>query len=1380
MNVKLLIADRHDDLRRVFSGLLVPIFTFLAMVPAVAKEKPAAKKPALATSALSASHTVVVPYDHTKPISEQAANHYYLDYETFQKLWGQAKTFRENGRKIAEDGNKGPEDFVISSALYRIHSTRDRLTVEGQLSVMTRGKTWQKVPLKFAGVNISSIELDGAAASFSEGAILIEKPGRHEVFVNFELPLDDRNQAATWSIPQASATLLEIEMDSEFAEPVLQNNWPMAEVKKNRVTSQLDDTGNTASSGKVYLAALGQQEKIEFRRRLKTSGRGMTQPNVATIGSHLFVSSGLERLETTYKLSFQGQEENAFTIEFDESITPVQFEIPNLQSWRMLNEKPGVRSLRFELTQPVRDELEVKMIGERLAATMGETRNFPEMGANAARVVQIRSIVRVSDLDVAISPGSDHRQVEFVKSGVDLAGFVPVASYSLANGNDSLAYVLSERESNRSATVEYVFQAGRGKLETVGQFQLRSPDSPLLSATITLPGDGTIQSVGGNRVRDWWRSGNELFVRFSGPTPEVTALLVYIAQELDTDATEMTVSPFGLSGFSEEDVSGSGLVVTHVTQDTVVNFDQSRQVVREVGADEVLLDFEVLAPLERKRGLRFERGNFSGTVRLSPISAKFDSTWVMLARAHESWLDLSIRADLEITRSAVDRVRFSTAESVPEFRVISDDVREVKSEIIDGRREYEVRFQTFVTDAIYFNLETEIPHAGTGTLPDLVFADASRQSRYLIVENRSSDRMALEHSGVQPTVESLLPYTPATLLSADLFRAPTADWNVDVSIEKLETSAGNQASIAYAELTTAFRANGEEWVKASYHLQNRSLQFLPVDLPEGAELISVRVAQNDVRADRGEVDGRTVALVPLIQTKPGQLAYDVELVFRNRDGITKDRKTLDDFSRRLDDPEIVGVSVEKTLWNVYLPEGHQLEEAEGNMDRVQAEKNALEKLRTDLAELETLNYLAGDDDNAVTLRNFALQNGSSLASQLEEKLGGISTNDAEVQQLKQGLEKQKLIITENRIEMPKFDTRQADNINLDLKPEAVDFDGFINYGESISETKNGKVAQKGKVTWGDNAEEFETRNLVIQKKEEAQKDKVGKQVRLNDSISLGNKYFNNDASAYAVQEGQVKKNDVERGKTVADQNSKLSSTSTASNEVDEKLNILSYAQIGHGGFQGANADGFADDKVNVGGGFQGGQMQGNQTVNSSNFIQLEGQNDTLQQQVQRPNQMQAEPSSQQQQELSQTYTNARSSLSKKKGAVMPTKPVSGPAPVDPFAAPPSTNQPAPTNAPGGGPIRPDAQGGGGGGAVVVTPAGDAFRASGRQSVSVNFPVEGMVYHFQKLKDHAEITIDSGRPTDWGRGIWLLLMLIYLSLLSLGYVVAGRIRRERRS
>ncbi len=1239
-------------------------------------------------------HAVIVPYDVSKPISEQEPSRFFLDYEAFEKLWAAAKEYRLAQNAGDVPGAGAATDHVLTSALYRGAARQDRLEIEGRLTLLTRGKAWQKVPLTFSGVNLSRIELDGAAASYQDGAILIEKAGRHLVTVTFEVPLPAETGAggAGWRVPSASATLLALTMDSEVAEPVINGGLPLVK------------SSDPASGATVFTAALGQASDLEFRRRLKSTGRGMTQPSVAVIDSHLFVSPALERLEASFHLEFAGQEETRFVIAFDPSVTPVRFDIPNLANWNLEEATPetdGLRRLAFELTRPVRDRLSITMVGERLIDELAAPRRYPALAAGAVRIEQRRSLLTTSELSLKPEAGSRHRQTDFRAGGVDIAGFRPVGAYALTGAEEALTFTLAEETPERRATADYVFQVSREKLETIGQFQLRSPGASLLDFTVGLPAGATIQAVEGNRVKDWWRTGNSLFVRFSGDTPEVTALLVYVTESLDGTAAEVDLSPFSLPDLEAEQVSGSGLVVAHVTRDTTLRFQDGT---REVGADEVAGDFEVLAPLERKRGFRFEGSGFSGRVALTDIAPRYDASWVMLAQAHESWLRLSIQADIEVTRSAVDRVTFSTAAATPEFRLLSPEIREVRTTENGDRRDYEIVFQHHVTGAINFTLETEIPHAGSGSLPDVDFPGATRLERYLIVENQSRDRIDIDPAGLDPTVRDLLPFVPETLGSAQFFRARPG-WELGIAMEKLETSAGNEAVVLFAELNTALRANGEEWLRAVYRLQNRSLQFLPVDLPEGAELVSVTVAGVEARADRGRVDGREVVLIPLIQTRPGQLAYEVSLVLRRLGDADRSPGRLTSLKRRLDDPEIVGLGVERTLWSVFLPAGHELADVGGNMNRVEARANVIEKLEASLAELEQLNALGQSDSVDGETLELAFSNGQSIVERIEQEArdNGIALGG----ELKSKLARQKVVLSENRIRMPLFQGQQ--------RVEILTIGGGF---------------QGKDIDWGDNSAEILTRNNDFENKQAEQLDRLNNQVRLNDNIAIGNAWINNETLAERGKGDDDAGQNTEQAGELRKQVEKLSVNDGGGEqrEVEAKLNTLNYAQIGHGGGsrQVEVADPFADAPAMTQN-YLGFGRQSSDPEDKKRDAGRAGEESA----------MKAPVSS------SLVSRNARQDIQ-----IAPAAPMSQPAEV------------------------PVAQAPDGGGAVVSaglaslgeTPLDETFRAGGRRSVSVDFPVEGEAYHFQKVKGNAELHVVSREPADLERGRWLLWLVAVLAVM----------------
>ena len=1355
-------------------------------------------------------HVVVVPYDGESSVApeKQKAKRYYVDYETFQRLWDRAKDKREEmaAEAAGDDGGKadaalGKQDFALTSALYRATVEDKRVAIEGRLALVTRGLAWQRVPLEFAGASVSELLIDGEPAAYEGGAILVEKPGRHEIVAHFEVPIaaagnaaavakgkgkekaakdDDggfsglTRQPARWGIPAAAASMLAVTMAHPEAVPVINDGVP---------TVAAQDTAG------LFTAALGQGTEVVLGQRLSTRGRGMTQPNVANIDSHLFVTSALERIEARYGMVFRDQEESHFSIRFDAGLTPVSFEIPNLLSWSLRDAEgdSGLRQLDFELTQPARDSLEVRLVAERLMEMgdgLGE-RSYPRFGAAALRLAQRQSLLRVDELNVRpeVAAGGMHSQIEFVSEGVDPAGFVPVASFGLSgaasDGGEVLNYAVTERPGERSAEVDYVYQVGADKVETVAQFQIRSPESSLTEITVGLPQGATIQAVRGNRLQEWWRNGDQLFARFSGATPDVTALLVYVSQEREGDAgnvaagtaRQVELSAMNLSGIDE--VSGGGLVVAHATMDTTLRFAQSREIVREVDALSVASDFEVLPPLERKRGFTFSEPGVVATLSLQPVAPRYDITWVLLARSFESWVKLSAQVDVAVSRSAIDRLAFSLPADVPEVRVTSPEVREVRSEVVDGRRNYTVVFQRFVTDAVDFVIETEIGHAGQLSIAGLAFDDDSqsrgREERYVIVENASADRLKVNTAGMEKAVASMLPFEPENLTSPQIYRAG-AEWTLELEVEDLKTTAGNDAVVMWSELTTAFRANGEEWLKVVYHLQNRSLQFMPVVLSEGSELISVSVAGESTRADQGPAEnGRQAVLVPLIQTKPGQLAYDVELVMRSRSQVRKDGGAVSRLKRKMDDPDVLDIAVQRTLWHVSLPEGFELKDFEGNLEPVSDEELLLEKAESDLAEFEGLNVVAQSSEVERRSNYWAVDNGDLINMRLEKTLEVLDSKqkgrkvkggDAELakrgQQLRQRLEEQQVILTENRIQLP-------------------------NFGTAAGGEKDGAQSGKeggAKVDWSFNSGKLLDRNNKLAQDERAQFERLQDQMQINDNISLGNDFFRYgkpiqvDASGGAAQADRAKQS----ADKAAGQVGKLAEGKGGS-EVESKLREISYAQIGHGGNQTAGNDvngialqGQVDVRANGGsgnGGFISLQSEQTNANADGGRIQIGGA-------MQGQNQAPAQPMTNKDDfdnARSSYYTTRSGNMSGGKGSTgkdaMPAGvvgpfagPSSGPATPataepDPFAPDiPQPRVPMPSSERGAGQLLS---------AGVYQPT-QGLKASGRRSVMVDFPDEGRRYHFRKIKDRAELSVVAAEPLELQRLGWLVLFALCVGAL----------------
>ena len=359
--------------------------------------------------------------------------------------------------------------------------------------------------------------------------------------------------------------------------------------------------------------------------------------------------------------------------------------------------------------------------------------------------------------------------------------------------------------------------------------------------------------------------------------------------------------------------------------------------------------------------------------------------WVLGAAVQDSWTETQFRADVEVSQGALPEVTFTLPAGLPDARVSGPAVRET----LRNGDAYRVVFQSPVTGATALTMALELPHEGRIALPDVAWPGAELTERFLIMQNLSGGEVvpdAAASSGVEPLSRdgmADLHFTVQGFSSAQAWRLQE-NWKLAAVHRALETTSGPAAVVLWAELTTMLRPQGPEWLRAVYHLQNRALQFLPLRLPDGMQLVSVTVAGTAVRADAGTLaDGKPGLLIPLIQTRPGDLAMDVELVCRAPGDGRRERT--------LDDPDIPGVSVQRTLWNVWTPQDWQLGDADGNMERVEEQKSFMDKLEGEFSELDSLLSLSSISKRGKE-RDYAWSQSGAKIEELESKLKAKEAN----------------------------------------------------------------------------------------------------------------------------------------------------------------------------------------------------------------------------------------------------------------------------------------------------------------------------------------------------------------------------------------------------
>jgi autotransporter-associated beta strand protein len=1295
--------------------LIFQIVMLLSAAASVAAKRPAASA--------TKPETVIVPYDSGKPLDGQKFDQVYVPYERFVELWEAAKVTR---RGLPPE--KLDEDSVLSSGRYDATLTETSLRVRGVIELQTFGDDWVSVPLSFKDVKVGSLKLDGQPALFQSDRIVVEKAGHHRIEVEFEIPVKTSRARIAWGIPKTAGTLLTLQLPRA--------TMKAAVMPGNGVVER------TIGEQKTVTAALGSTDRVELNIDSSVGLATLTQPALARIDAQLNITPAVEAVHANFDFSFPESQQDRFAVSLDKSLALVKLDVPNLKSWKLAVAN-DVQTLEIVLSEPARGAFAFSIDAERTAG--GQQRHFPFFSAAANRVEQSTALFSAQELEVLAQPSGAFRQIEFARNSD--AGLRTVAAFSSTGDKALLDYEVRPAKPVNKAEVSYVYLVNHSKIELIAALKLQVKDRALFDAVLTLPADFAVQAVESERIKDWWRDGDALHVRFKGATPEKTQLVLHLVKQFKSVPDALEITPIG---FPEPwTIEGNGIIVANKS----VNAAMTVSGAKEIDPQNAATDFRILPPMERKRGFSFKGRDFRASVKLETLPARIAGTWIMSAQAHESWVSVSTHVNLAARQGSADAAIFKLPSAIPEARVLGANVRETTSRVEGAWRIYRVAFQNDLTDQTDFTVDVDLPSDGKVLLPAFEISDVERAEGFVIADNASDYEMQTQPTGLDVAQREQIPFLPEISRNARLFRAQPG-WSLEIALTKLEKDAGRSAFVAWAEMTTALRPDGSEWHRAVYHLQNRSLQFLPVKLPDGVELASVIVAGENVRADRGEVGGSDVVLVPLIKTKPGDVSYDVVLVYRRiaRGGFFG-------FMRKsLAEPEVVGITVERTLWNLYVPDENSAAHFGGNMEEILSEVNKTEKLAGMLDELRGLNgILVSSRPDSAAAKN-AEQNFKKLAKSLEESTAATDSEDDVAMTAAKGdqvlQQKQKEYVSGKRREIQEELKRQKQSFEGNLANNNYYSRGIVQNGQTIGVTGNLSVQmqtdspiERGaplSQNWTSNGGYISKNGTV-----------AGGKDMLDKSSAEGKKLYVNDYVMNVQKDAQVALN-------ASDGTLKL-----------KGANSYAGATVISGGTLGGTAQS-SRDGADRNGGVTGGEVR--------------HEMDQIQSEQSLSNRLEAEPE--------EKPVSAGSSASLSFGMAVAPAPAStsaeqklgGNESAKVLNSARATNAAVPVlgdiakqqeaselkadmQSPSSVPAQAQAE---------KMPQGqprEEPKLSGAISLPVDFPTEGRVYHFKKLKANAGLTLVMTHPQSFERWEWLLAFLVAAAVAKIVFRFADKNRAQ---
>ena len=146
--------------------------------------------------------------------------------------------------------------------------------------------------------------------------------------------------------------------------------------------------------------------------------------------------------------------------------------------------------------------------------------------------------------------------------------------------------------------------------------------------------------------------------------------------------------------------------------------------------------------------------------------------------------------------------------------------------------------------------------------------------------------------------------------------------------ERFEHRQSAAATVRTADLTTVLERDGSWRTKAHYTIRNLSRQFLAIEIPKGAHLLSVYVNNKPSRAVQTKIESSTIHLIALPKTGAADLSFPVIIIVEGR----KEKKLPIGNSPiptewEVPVPQVVslqqstqyGIPVAHTRWSVFVP-----------------------------------------------------------------------------------------------------------------------------------------------------------------------------------------------------------------------------------------------------------------------------------------------------------------------------------------------------------------------------------------------------------------------------------------------------------------------------
>ncbi len=879
----------------------------------------------------------IIPYSGDPTQAEQSEK-ILVPYSRYIELWNRAYP------EMAIDELPAHRQFSLADVQYQADVGKDLFELNLTAHISTYGQQWVMIPLSFKGLAVAEVTLDDEIVQLQtneQGTMLI-LPGKTEGRLSVRAVTKPHYTGAKGTVRFTLPPLPAAVMHVQFPE-----NEMELEVKPvEGVVEKL-----IATSGTAYQVPLGvaKEHVLQWQPKFRSgiTDRTLTAACEHDVYAFHWSISGKSKI----RYSFSGAANERFSFLMPAHLTLTQVLGANIREHRQLTEKnidgKAFKVMEVVLHRPVKEayDLEVRWLN-----------NLPEFDAFESLLLpQADQVHRESGSVTLHAVDGMNVKVGHLKGGrrVSLKGTPektpaatsdqsrPISRYYWPYRPFSMEVQLTRLQTQPEVHLDQLIRVEADQVQLLVETKLQTARGRIFGADFKLPGGYELLSVVGPAIQSHYQQtgGGErkLHIQFNSGQTETTIAMMLVRKEVVSEEFHVPR-------------------VVYLPGKTMVDTKQTGRLAIQIAAS---LDAETLSSSEvvsippsqltgwlgesQRRAVQFayRYDQSDSAIRLKiqsqPTRRRVEIFTAMAVQPAAALYTYRLR--YHISGSPVDTLKFRMPAMYASLAVVeSPAMRDsIQRPVDDNQTEWTISLINEVTGIVDIAVNFSIPiDSATAMLPmpQIQAADCDQTHTLIAIQNTSRhdiDISTQTHLADLPISQQqkMIPLEVRRSLQYVLesFRQ---DWAMEIALTPAKAAARIQAVVDLMAMTTVIDARGRSSYRVVVTLQNRSEQFLRVQIPEGLRLWSASVSGQPVKPvidDKAKADE---VLIPLVKTSPGGLPYDVMLDFAGQGAESFGQLT------RLKPPavRILGIPVMQTTWSLHLPDEYRYLRPGGNVSSV--------------------------------------------------------------------------------------------------------------------------------------------------------------------------------------------------------------------------------------------------------------------------------------------------------------------------------------------------------------------------------------------------------------------------------------------------------------